>query len=321
MGARTDLEQSVMRTILWFSQFSYPLTVFEMWKWLLMPERAYGLAEVYAILERSSWLQEKLEGHNGFYALKGSGVGNLVLGRQERFLDAERKFRVLRRAAVYFSLLPGVRSVAAGNTLAWWSTTKESDIDLYIVTRPGHIWSSRFWLVLPFFLLGRRPSPVHPPPSQGGVRGGCRGVKVGLDPFCFSFFSTTQQLNLEELCLPRDYYMAFWVRSLVPVFDRDGSLTTLQTENRWVARNLPNAQPRTGHHRHEPRRLPSLPIQWGLAEPIFRSIQRNRLPAHLREIANLDSRVVVTDNVLKFHDNDRREQYRDQFESLLARHL
>jgi len=265
MGARTDLEQSVMRTILWFSQFSYPLTVFEIWKWLLKPERAYGLAEIYTILERSPWLKEKLESHSGFYALKGSGVEKLALDRQVRFLDAERKFRVLRRAAHYFSLLPGVRSVAVGNTLAWWSTTKDSDIDLYIVTRPGHIWSSRFWLVVPFLLMGRRPSHAGSPPYQGGARG-------GLDPFCFSFFSTTQRLNLEELCLPRDYYMAFWIRSLVPIFDRDGSLADLYKENRWAIRSLPNAHPRAQHHRHEPRQVLTLPIQWKFIEPLFRSV-------------------------------------------------
>ncbi|MBI4592023.1 hypothetical protein HY733_01080 [Candidatus Uhrbacteria bacterium] len=307
MGARTDLEQSILRTILWFSLFSYPLTVFEIWKWLLKPERAYGLAEIYAILERNLWLQEKLETFNGFYALKGSEVEKLVVGRQERFLDAERKFRVLRRAAHYFSLLPGVRAVAAGNTLAWWSTTKHSDIDLYIVTRPGHIWSSRFWLVIPFLFLGRRPSQDQ----SSNVR----------DPFCFSFFSTTEKLNLEELCLPRDYYMAFWVRSLVPILDRDGSLARLQSQNRWVSRSLPNALPRSSHRRHQPRFVPRLPLQWRVTEPLFRWFQRNRLPVHLRELANLDSRVVVTDEMLKFHENDRRAHYRDQFEILLAKHL
>jgi hypothetical protein len=307
MAAQTDLEQSVMRTVLWFSQFSQPLTIFEIWKWLVGPKRSYGLGEVYAILEKSEWLREKLESQDGFYALKGSRMATLVRERQSRFLDAERKFALLRRAAMYFSLLPGVRTVAAANTLAWWSTTKESDIDLYIVTRPGHIWSSRFWLVVPFLLLGRRPRQDQSTSMR--------------DPFCFSFFSTSDALNLEELCLPRDYYMAFWIRSLVPVFDRDGHLTTLQSENRWAARQLPNAHSRPVHHRHHPHRLPSLPIQWKGFESLFREAQRSRLPAQLREIANLDTRVVVTDEVLKFHETDRRAQYRDQFEALLNRHL
>ncbi|MEK7619737.1 MAG: hypothetical protein AAB413_00665 [Patescibacteria group bacterium] len=307
MQARTDLEQAVMRTVLWFSQFSHPLTVFEIWKWLLQPERTYGLGEVYAVLDRSEWLREKLESQDGFYALKGSDIGRLMGQRQEKFLDAERKFVLLRRAAKYFSLLPAVRCVAAANTLAWWSTNKDSDIDLYIVTKPGHIWSTRFWLVVPFLLLGRRPG-----------RGPASRIQ---DPFCFSFFSTTSSLNLEELCLPRDYYMAFWVRSLVPVLDRDRNLDTFQAENRWVAKTLPNAQPRVPHHRHGPHRFVGLPIQWKFTEPLFREAQRNRLPAHLREIANLDSRVVVTDEILKFHDNDRRAQYRDAYEALLTRHL
>jgi hypothetical protein len=307
MGARTDLEQSIIRTVVWFSPFSYPLTVFEIWKWLLQPERPYGLAQVYAILDHSQWLREKLESHNGFYALKGSGVERLIEERQNKFLDAERKFTRLRRAATYFSLLPGIRAVAAANTLAWWSTTKDSDIDLYIVTRPGHIWSSRFWLVVPFALLGRRPH---------------RAATTSVpDPFCFSFFSTSSSLHLEELCLPRDYYMAFWVRSLVPILDRDGSLMAMQTENRWTARMLPNAQPRRPHRGHVPWVLPSLPIQWRVTEPVFRLFQQDRLPVALQELANLDTRVIVTDEHLKFHDNDRRAQYRDAYESNLARHL
>lgn len=307
MESRTDLEQSVMRTVLWFSQFSYPLTAFEIWKWLLKPERSYGLGEVYSVLERSEWLHKKLESQEGFYALRGSGINRLIKERQDKFLDSERKFALLRRVATYFSLLPGVRSVAAANTLAWWFTTKDSDIDLYIVTKPGHIWSSRFWLVVPFLLLGRRPEPQQPTTVQ--------------DPFCFSFFSTSSSLNLESLCLPRDYYMAFWVRSLVPVLDRDGSLRTIQTENRWVTRALPNSHPRSTHPRHVPLTLPSLPIQWRVTEPLFRWVQRDRLPTSLRELANLDSRVVVSDEVLKFHDNDRRAQYRDTYELLLERHL
>lgn len=271
------------------------------------PDRAYGLGEVYALLERSDWLGWKLESQDGFYALKGEGIANLVAQRQERFLDAEGKFTALKRAAKYFFLLPAVRSVSASNTLAWWSTTKDSDIDLYVVTRPGHIWSSRFWLVVPFLLLGRRPSN--------------RYAIIVKNSFCFSFFSTNEALNMEALCLQRDYYMAFWIRSLVPIFDRDGSLATLQSENRWATRVIPNAHHRVSHHRLAPRRIPSLPVQWRVTEPIFRFVQRNRFPANLRDIANLDSRVIVTDDILKFHDNDRRAQYRDQFELDLARHV
>lgn len=304
----TDLEQSVLRTVLWFSLFSFPVTAFEIWKWLLKPERSYDLAQVYAVLEKSDWLEEKLETHDGFYTLKTRGIEALIAERQKRFLDAEHKFALLRRAAKYFYLLPGVRAVAAVNTMAWWSTTSTSDIDVYILTLPGLIWSSRFWLVLPFLLSGRRPAR--------GEHG-----DVVRDPFCFSFFASLDHLGIEDLCVSRDVYLAFWIKSLVPIIDRDDCFVSFQRENRWASSMLPNAEPRSFHPFHKPQRLPSLPIQWRLLESVWRSLQRRRLPMSLRGIANIDSRVIITDTMLKFHDNDRRELFRDEFESLVKLHL
>lgn len=307
MGSQTtDLERSILKTVLWFSLFSQPLTVFEIWKWLMQPVRAYDLCEVQSILERSAWLAEKLQTFEGFWSVKGEvTIQSLIHARQDRFLDAERKFKRVRRAARFFRLLPHMRAVAAVNSLAWWGTDEQSDIDLYVVTKAGSIWSSRFWLVLPFALLRARP---HREPK---VR----------DPFCFSFFSTHESLQLEELCFPRDYYMAFWVKSLVPVFDRDGSLSEFHRVNRWASNLLPNARGRVVHHRHVPGFCPRVPVQSRLLEPLFRFFQRRRMPVHLSSLANQDSRVVVTDDMLKFHENDRRLEFRDRFETLLAQHV
>ncbi|MFA4845338.1 MAG: hypothetical protein WC654_02160 [Patescibacteria group bacterium] len=302
----TDLERTVLKTVLWFSMFSQPVTVFEIWKWLIQPSRTYDLCEVQSILERSEWLKLKLKASRGFYALKSeTPIAQWIVNRQERFLDAERKFKRLRRVARFFRLLPGLRAVAAVNTLAWWGTSAKSDIDLYVVTKAGLIWSSRFWLVLPFAILKARPSHE----------------RAGQNPFCFSFFSTHETLQMEALCFPRDYYMAFWVKSLVPVIDRDGCFPELHKVNRWATSMLPNARARAIHHRHTAGYVPSVPVQTRLTEPLFRSFQRARLPSRLRELANHDSRVVVSDGTLKFHDNDRRLEFRDRFEALLAQHV
>ncbi|MBI4437532.1 hypothetical protein HY631_01125 [Candidatus Uhrbacteria bacterium] len=306
----SDLERSVLKTVLWFSLFSQALTAFEIWKWLMAPARGYDLCEVELILARSPWLKEKLQASHGFYALKGAqDIAALMRLRQERFVDAERKFKRLRRAARFFRALPGVRAVAAVNSLAWFATGRESDIDVYVVVRPGLIWSSRFWLVLPCALVGARPMREH------------EESEPARDPFCFSFFSTSDALPMEDLCLPRDIYMAFWVKSLVPVFDRDECFSEFERANRWATTLLPNARARRPHHAHTPGVFPFMPIQTRLTEPLFRTFQRARLPAHLRELANQDSRVIVREDRLKFHDNDRRAEFRDRFEALMAQHL
>jgi len=284
--------------------FDYPMTRFEVWKWMIKPERSFGLEEVYRALDESEWLQKKTQSNNGFVAMKGVGDAvDQVINRQERFLDAVRKFQLLRRATYYFRILPGVRAVSAVNTLSWWHTTPESDIDLYIIVKPKHIWSTRLLLVAPFAALKLRP-------REGAVH-----------PFCFSFFATNDSLQLDSLQLKEDYYLAFWSKTLVPVLDRDGVFESFASTNRWASSVLPNATRREQHPYHTARSTPSLPIQSSFIDPACRALQRSRLPNEIQERANKDSCVVVSDQMLKFHHNDRRAEYRDRFKELVGRHL
>ena len=253
-----------MRTVAWFSLFETPVTVFEIWKWMFEPDRAYGLDEVYAAIEGEG-LRGKLAETDGFWTLAGGSVEAMATERRARFLDASRKYEKLRRATRYLSRVPGVIGVAAGNTLAWWNTRPESDIDLFIVTRPGTVWTSRLLCVLPFALMGKRPGAS------------------AVDPFCFSFFASEDALDLSALRLDGgDPYLDYWTRSLVPVF---GNIDATPTPS--VAR--PSA-----------------------VERLAKRFQLRRLPRRIREMMNADSRVVVTDSVLKFHDQDRRAEYRDK---------
>lgn len=304
----TDLELSVFRTLCWFSVFHYPLTTFEIWKWLLRPVRPFDLFEVTQALANSEWLKERLNSQDGFWTLRSESNAQLKEERHRRFLNAVVKYRKLRRACYFFQLLPNVRAVASANTLAWWHTTNESDIDLYIITDPNRIWSSRFFLVLPFALIGNRPQNIEE-------------FKVS-DPFCFSFFSTTEALQMEPLKYGNeDPYLAYWIKSLVPILDRSEVFPQLVSVNRWADVILPNARHRLSHPTLRPRRLFSLPIQWSLFEPLFRSIQRNRFPSRIRELANQDSRVIVSDQILKFHNHDRREQYNREFQEIYEREI
>ncbi len=304
MSSPTDIELAIFRTICWFGVFEMPVTRFEIWKWLLIPIRPYDLFEVDQVLNTSQWLSHRISHSQGFYALKMISLPPQIQDRHRRFLDAVCKFRKLRRAALFFRLLPAVEAVAAANTLAWWHTTAQSDIDLYITTKPNRLWSSRFFLVLPFLLTGHRPHGLSRPPLR--------------DPFCFSFFSTTQALQLEALkWSPQDYYLAFWIKSLVPIFDRADVLAHLGALNKWANVMFPNARMRRVHPLHHPRKTICVPIQWAVFEPLFRWMQRRRFPNVLRELANKDSRVVISDDLLKFHENDRRQSFLQRYQDLV----
>ena len=89
----TDLEQSILKTLAWFSLMEYPVTVFELWKWLLGPRQIYTLGDVYACIDESKHLWSRVRKEAGFLALDGAKpITALIEKRHGAFLNAIFKF-------------------------------------------------------------------------------------------------------------------------------------------------------------------------------------------------------------------------------------
>jgi hypothetical protein len=54
-------------------------------------------------------------------------------------------------------------------------------------------------------------------------------------------------------------------------------------------------------------------LSGSLVERASKSIQMKKLPARIKELAGKDEGVAISDNVLKFHDEDRRREYRERW--------
>ena len=291
------LEEDILRTIAWFSIFEYPMTSFEVWKWMLEPKENYKLEDVVLALSRSKILSQNLVQEDGVFYLRGSVSDTNI--KRERFRDAVKKMKRLKRAMRYLKLIPMIRGVAVCNTLSWMHTGAGSDIDLFIIVKEGSVWTTRLLAVTPFKVLKLRPGD-------------------GKDhPLCFSFFLSDTSLSLESLqCTQNDHYLAYWVQSLIPIFDRDGAFNELKHSNTW-ARNIVSLSYENTQHgdRSEVREEPALGVP-GFVEKVSRRLQRHRFPQVVTQLANRDSRVVVSDAMLKFHTNDRREFFKEQHRAL-----
>jgi hypothetical protein len=295
------LSDSIYKTVAYFSLFDYPLTTFEIWKWLFGYGEKVSLVDLRRELSSNQMLTNRFNSHNGFWSLAGKDVSTLVQTRHERFLDAVRKYKRLRRATWYLSRIPSVRGIAACNTLAWNHTRASSDIDIFIIVREGSVWTTRLLAVAPFKILKMRPGVAK------------------RDPLCFTFFLSDTNLDLSPLQLEgSDPYLAYWSRSIVPVFDRDNVFTEFYKANGWLELELANCYQRSAHRE---RCCSAFGRSWRLPnvlETISEKIQRRKFPEVIQNMANRDSRVVVSDAMLKFHDNDRRAEYRDQLEALMT---
>lgn len=294
----TALEQAILRTLVWFWMFERPLSMEELEQWMIQSPKEISGHEVQGAL--TTLLQAgKIVQEDMWFA--PVGAKDIARVRRMRSTDALRKMRKLRTACRWLRWVPGVVGIAAANTLALDHTRTDSDIDLFIIVRPGALWSARWMSVLPFALLGMRPHTR------------------AQDPFCFSFFATDTALDLRALQWPAgDPYLAMWVRTLVPVIGSNEVFEHVQQQNTWGEEWMPQTHGRVPH--------PCTPtmatrVQWpAWAEKIVAALQRARLAAPLQKRLNQDSAVVISDQYLKFHENDRREIYRDQWLKLCQIH-
>lgn len=293
----TPLEESLFRTLAYFAYFQFPLTTMELWKWC--DESEASLVAIEGTLVSSTWLHGKgMRSDQDFF-----GIGSVEHWRAERLhrvTDALRKSRRAERFVRYAAWLPWVKMIAVCNSLAFSFTNDESDIDLFIVTERGRIWSTRLILTGALALMRARP----------GER--------AKDPLCLSFFVAEDRLDISSVKIgPEDPYLTFWIATLSPVLDRGETFAKLRAANGWMRPRVPRA--------HRVRRAGSYSVS---GSPVFPNIsfleqaaermQRSRFPQLLKTMMNVDTRVVVTDSMLKFHHNDRRQEILAAYETMVS---
>jgi hypothetical protein len=230
---------------------------------------------------------------NSFYFLPGRE--EIVNKRSEFFHLAERKYRIARRAAAILGFVPGVRMVAVCNNFYY---REESDIDLFIVAEKGMVWTVRFLATVLLDLFRLR----------------ARGDKTS-DRVCLSFYTTTEAMNLEGIALSGgDPYLYHWLAFLEPIFD-DGIGESFWSENFWIKKHMPNFWPTKtsaekmvgdGRFTKSVRALGSV-VFGAWFEALAKKIQFKKVSKRFS-----GSGVVINDTMLKFHENDRRAEFREK---------
>ncbi len=301
----TPVEAAILRTLAYFDLFSYPLTSWELWKWGIgKQEEDLRFSQLREVLHNSPLLQSKIGQQSGFFFLHGRE--EIVVTRQARYRLALLKAKRARKIVRTLVRFPFIQAVALCNSMGLANARPESDLDLFILCRPGHLWLVRFLTTAYARLRNIRPKPEH-----------------REDTVCLSFFLSTDHLSLLQYLLPEDPYFTMWLATLVPLYDPQGQFSKLWQANPWCAAKLPHAQPRALAPQRAitpswVARLLAPVVGWQWLERVVEKIQRRILPPQLKAMANQDTRVVLNNHILKFHDNDRRAQYAQAYRERAA---
>ncbi len=296
------LQQAILEAIVYFDIFSYPLTPFEIWQNL---QTRASYAQVCDALEKNEWLRKRITSKDGLWYLR-KNTGDPIEARQSRYRVSALKFKKALRFARLLRVIPWIEAVYACNSLGFFHAKPESDIDLFIITRPGYIWASRFFSVLLAELTGFRPKDSH--------------AKDGL---CLSFFVTTRARMETPLFEKSDPYYFHWMTKLEPLFVRGQAHERFWGGNTWVQKAFPQMEmirPPVTVHARQKRGTEYGDAGWfgRRMEQGLRALQLRLMPAYLKDAQGKGTGVIINDEFLKFHDHDRREQFRTQYEKKLA---
>ncbi|MEK7618733.1 MAG: hypothetical protein AAB416_00645 [Patescibacteria group bacterium] len=304
-----DLEHAIVSTIAYYDLFEYPLTLLELWQYLIAPAPASVTpGDIAEALEESALLTEHIQSDHGFYFLKGRE--GILRVRRDRSTIAVRKIRCARAFARLAAAVPFVRFIGVCNTVGLRHASEESDIDFLVIAQGGALWLVRACTTTLAHLLGVRPH------QRGRMK----------DTMCLSFFLSDAAFNLESSALPErggvhDVYLAAWTGHITPLFDERDTFSRLHDANRWTSVHRPNMHaiqpPHSAMVQLWPiarwiKRLGEVVLSPLLSffEDASRTWQLSILPRELKELMNRDTRVVLRDTMLKLHHNDRREEIR-----------
>lgn len=207
---RSQLSHSIIRTLLYFDIFSYPLNEQEVYDNL--QTNHVTLEEVAKELGRLADAGVVFQ-KDTFFSVNDNK--DLVSRRLEGNRKAESFRKIAQRRGRLIFQFPFVRAVMISGSLSKNFADDKTDIDFFIITAPGRLWVARTFLVLfkRIFLLNSHKY------------------------FCVNYFIDESHLEIEE----KNLFTATELATLIPLQGWDLYERFIQ-KNRWVQRILPHSK-------------------------------------------------------------------------------
>lgn len=301
------VRQSILKTLHYFDLVQFPLTKEELFAYLWQPSDVdFGdFLTVLADLEQQKAIEQKC----GYYFLSGNEKS--VAWRRERLLVTEKKMRIAMRAAKKIRSVPFLKAIFVCNTVGAEQSVEDSDIDFLIITHPKRIWIVRF---LTNFIL-----------RLWRLRTYGKRIKNRI---CLSFYLDAHHLSLSNYRIAEDdIHLAYWLYQMLPIYDPGNLYPKFLQANSWSRKFLPNLEKRPVFTErlivadsklgHTWKRI--WEKMWGgiygdIIEKQSRLIQWMKLKSEIKNKVNRgDKGVIISDGIIKFHEQDARANYRQEW--------
>ena len=202
------LGKSIIRTLVYYDIFTYPLTA----------------DEIYFNLGTNHVSNDEVK-----FELKNLCSSGIIFSKDDYFLLkdneefiyrrlagnklAEKKLVLAYKMSRFISFFPYVRAIMLSGSISKGYMEKDSDVDYFIITQPNRLWLTRLLLMIfkKVFLLNSR--------------------KI----FCINYFVDSETLEIDE----KNIFTATELVTLIPTYNAD-LYNAMFENNKWIRDYYPN---------------------------------------------------------------------------------
>lgn len=212
-GSDTTLGKSVIKTLLYYDIFQYPLKADEVFHYL--DRNSTTIEDVRAELNRLSFEHDIYKFEEFFSIVNDeSRVSRRIAGNEK----AEELIPVAKQKALLIASFPFVRGVMASGSLSKGYMDDTSDLDFFVVTAKNRVWITRTLLALYKRIF----------------------FKNSHQFFCTNYFVDEDHLEIEE----KNVFTATELASVLPLYGANVYHDLIQANKHWLRRFFPNFNPR-----------------------------------------------------------------------------
>lgn len=212
------MTNSILNVLYYFSQFSYPPTTDEVYTYLnkKMSEREFK-TELNQLISKGKVIK----------------IGNRISTKnsdfqiyKERNINSELLLHKSLPLLKKLSYVPSILFIGVSGSLSMKNTSKEGDIDLFVITKQNAIWQSRMIVLVYKYMLHVVNKNI-------------------ASKLCFNLFFSESGLLLP--LSKHNEYIGHELLQLKPVINKNNIYEELLSQNNWITKLFPNIKLHTSN--------------------------------------------------------------------------
>lgn len=240
-----------------------------------------------------------------FYFERKTDISNIIsiwLSWEEKNKLMDKFIERINKYWKLYQSIPFIKEIFLCNSISFNALKRDSDIDIFIITKENSIRRARFFSAIFFKLLWIK-----------------RSITNKQQKFCLSFYITENNKNLYPIAIKKtDIYLTYRLAHLVPLYQESLNKNSMFEKNKRFKELIPNHPQeycidiwnKIFTWKSKTKKRLEFIFGWIIGRLIEKLIKLIRLPILLNKINKLWSKwkqIVINDQMLKFH-NDIREQ-------------